>query len=101
MSPLRVYCVEKVERQYFREVSDVRPLQGRSIAQILISRSWRDFCSLVNEVEFFNTTDPLRTLQKRPAVLSETTSSSDKVPLTAELPAEEAEDWTVAFGQAQ
>jgi hypothetical protein len=45
--------------------------------------------------------DPKRTLQKRPAVLSETTSPSDKVPLTAELPAEEAEDWTVAFGQAQ
>jgi hypothetical protein len=35
--PLPVYCVEKVERQRFREASDIQPLRDRSITAVLVS----------------------------------------------------------------
>ena len=60
--PLTTYCVEKVERQRFQEVSDVRRIRDRSIAAVLISPGRQDFCPRANLAEFFNTINPKRTL---------------------------------------
>jgi hypothetical protein len=35
--PVLTYCVEKVERQRFREASDIQPLCDRSIVAVLVS----------------------------------------------------------------
>ncbi len=53
--PLRGYCVEEVERQQFREVSDHQALGDRSMAASLASLGWQDFYLNVNVPVFFNT----------------------------------------------
>ena len=50
-----VYCVEEVERQQFREVSDFQAVGDRSIAAVLASLGWQDFYLNVNVPAFFNT----------------------------------------------
>jgi len=40
--PFSVHCVEKVERQQFREASDRQAAGDRSLATILASLGWQD-----------------------------------------------------------
>lgn len=49
------YCVEKVERQQFREVSDLQPAGDRSLATVPASPGWQEFYLQVNVPAFFNT----------------------------------------------
>jgi hypothetical protein len=51
----RVYCVEKVARQQFREISEIQPLRDYSIAAALLSRDRQASCPDVNLAEVFNT----------------------------------------------
>ena len=47
--------VEEVERQQFRDVSDLQAVGDRSIAVVLASPGWQDFYLIVNVPAFFNT----------------------------------------------
>ena len=62
--PLAAYCVEEVERQQFREVSDLQAVFDRSIAAVLASLGWQNFYLNINVPAFFNTTGQKRSLAK-------------------------------------
>ena len=53
--PLWGYCVENVERQPFRDISDLQTVDDRSIAAVLASRGWQDFYLNIIVPAFFNT----------------------------------------------
>ena len=56
------YCVEEVERQQFREVSDIQAVGDRSTAAVLASLGWQNFYLNVNVPAFFNTIGQKRTV---------------------------------------
>ncbi len=52
---LSAYCVEKVERQQFREVPYFQAASDHSLATVLASLGWQDIYLRVCVPEFFNT----------------------------------------------
>ena len=59
--PLTPYCVENVERQPFRDVSNRQAVGDRSIAAVLASPGWQEFYLQVKTPAFFNTIAPKQT----------------------------------------